>query len=225
MTTAGLRPATAAQSDTESGTAIAQSNKGEHPAGFMSKKAHIIRAEKAFEFKHTISHPWNPDTIVPGTQLDRMVGFERIRINVVRIPAGGAASVYHSHQCEEEWIYILQGQAVLDIDGQDHLLGPGDFAGFPERSIPHQLKNPFNKSLVCLIGGEHSPVAISDFPREGKRLYRHGNIMEVYDTSDAVETGPADIDEIVTTSYRKSLRTGLAGDNESTGEFAQTDDD
>jgi len=30
--------------------------------------------------------------------------------------------------------------------------------------------------------------------------------MEVYDTSDAEESGPADIDEIVTTNYRKSLR-------------------
>lgn len=189
----------------------------------MNEKTHIIRAEKAFEFKHTISHPWNPDSIVPGTQLDRMVGFERIRINVVRVPAGGAASVFHSHQCEEEWMYILQGQAVLDIDGQEHLLGPGDFAGFPERSTAHQLKNPFNKSLVALIGGEHSAVAISDFPHEGKRLYRHGDIMEVYDTSDAVESGPADIDEIVTTSYRKSLRNNPQTKEESTSELSDDD--
>jgi uncharacterized cupin superfamily protein len=172
----------------------------------MSEKIHIIRAEKAFEFKHTISHPWNPDTIVPSTQLDRMVGFERTRINVVRIPAEGEASVFHCHQTEEEWIYILQGQGVLDIDGQEHLLGPGDFAGFPAGSSSNHLKNPFGKSLVCLMGGERREVEITDFPRVGKRLFRHGDIMEVYDTSDAEESGPADIDEIVTTSYRKSLR-------------------
>jgi uncharacterized cupin superfamily protein len=172
----------------------------------MSEKIHIIRAEKAFEFKHTISHPWNPDTIVPGTQLDRMVGFERTRINVVRIPAEGEASVFHCHQTEEEWIYILQGQGVLDIDGQEHLLGPGDFAGFPAGSSSNHLKNPFGKSLVCLMEGERREVEITDFPRVGKRLFRHGDIMEVYDTSDAEESGPADIDEIVTTSYRKSLR-------------------
>ena len=172
----------------------------------MSEQVHIIRAEKAFEFKHTISHPWNPDTIIPGTQLDRMVGLERMRVNVVRIPAGGEASVYHSYQCEEEWIFILQGQGVIDIDGQEHLLGPGDFAGFPARSLPHQLKNPFNKSLICLMGGEHCAVNIADFPRLGKRLFRHGDIMEVYDTADAEESGPANLDEIVTTNYRKSLR-------------------
>ena len=214
-------------------TALAAGNGAPNPAGYGSQrftgnlmidKVHIIRAEKAFEFKHTISYPWNPDTIVPGTQLDRMTGLERTRINVVRIPAGGAASVFHSHECEEEWIYILQGQGVLDIDGQEHLLGPGDFAGFPARSAPHQLRNAGNKSLVCLMGGERSAVAISDFPREGKRLYRHGGIMEVYDTSDAVESGPANIDEIVTTNYRKSLRDGRANDDSSTNDLGAADD-
>jgi len=172
----------------------------------MGDKVHIIRAEKAFEFKHTMSHTWNPDTIVPGTQLDRMVGLERTRISVIRIPAGGDASVYHSLECEEEWIYILRGQGIIDIDDQEHLLGPGDFVGFPVCSVPHQLKNPFKKSLVCLIGGSRCEVNIADFPRLGKRMFRRGDTMEIYDTADAVESAPADLDEIITTNYRKSLR-------------------
>jgi uncharacterized cupin superfamily protein len=174
----------------------------------MAEKNYIVRAEKAFEFKHTISHPWNPDTIIPGTQLDQMVGLKRMRINLVRIPGHAAASVYHSHQCEEEWIYVLQGQAVIEIDDTEHLLGVGDFVGFPAASAPHQLKNPLAKSLVCLLGGERRDVDISDFPREGKRMFRHGDRMELYDTADAEETGPADLDEIVTTNYRKSLNKG-----------------
>lgn len=106
----------------------------------MGEKTHGIRAEKAFEFKHTLSHPLNPDTIVPGTQLDKLVGLQRTRINVVWIPPGGEASVFHSHQIEEEWMCVLQGEGVLDIDGQDHMLGPGNFAGFPARSPPNHLK-------------------------------------------------------------------------------------
>ena len=172
----------------------------------MSEKVHIVRAEKAFEFKDTVSHPWNPETIVPGTQLDRLVGLKHCRVNVLRIPAGGAASVFHSHQVEEEWMYILQGQGILDIDGNEHLLGPGDFAGFPASSAPHQLKNPFGKILVCLRGGQHLDIDIADFPREGKRMYRHGDEMEVYDMADAEESGPANIDEIVSSNLRRSLK-------------------
>ena len=94
---------------------------------------------------------------------------------------------------------------VIEIDDTEHLLGVGDFVGFPAASAPHQLKNPLSKSLVCLMGGERHDVDISDFPREGKRMFRHGDRMELYDTADAEETGPANLDEIVTTNYRKSL--------------------
>ena len=99
-----------------------------------------------------------------------------------------------------------KGKGVIDVDGQEHLVGPGDFAGFPARSAAHQLQNPFGKSLVCLMGGERRDVNISDFPRLGKRLYRHGDAMEVYDASDAEESGPANIGEVVAANYRKSLR-------------------
>jgi uncharacterized cupin superfamily protein len=171
----------------------------------MEKKDPIVRAEKAFEFRHTISHIWNPDTIVPGTQLDRLVGLQRSRVSVVRLPPETSASLYHSRHCEEEWIYVLQGQGVIEIDGTEHLLGPGDFAGFSTPSPHHQLRNPFNKSLICLIGGERSEVDIADFPREGKRMFRRGEHIEVYDTADAEEVAPADFDEYLTQNYRRSL--------------------
>lgn len=172
----------------------------------MAEKTYIVRAEKAFEFKHTVSHAWNSGTIVPATQLDRLVGLARLRLNVVRIAPNSEASLYYSNQCEEEWIYILQGQGVIEIDDSEQLLGPGDFVGFAAPTPAHQLRNPFNKSLVCLMGGERRDVGIADFPRHGRRMFRHGDSMEVYDTSDAEEVAPANIDEIVTNNYRRSLK-------------------
>ncbi len=172
----------------------------------MDEKIHIVRAEKAFEFKHTVSDIWNPGSIVPGTQLGRMVGLERTRVTLLRIAPAGAASLYHANQCEEEWIYVLQGQGVIEVDETEHLLGPGDFAGFPAGSAPHQLRNPFGKSLICLSGGERLAVNIADFPRLGRRMFRHGDSMEVYDTSDAEEVAPANLDEILTNRYRRTLR-------------------
>ena len=171
----------------------------------MEEKTQIVRAEKALEFRHTVSHLWNPEAIVPATQLDRLVGLERSRVNLVRITPGGAASLYHAHQCEEEWIYVLQGQGILEIDGTEHLLGPGDFAGLTAPAPPNQLRNPFAKSLVCLMGGERRDVDIADFPRIGKRMFRRGDHMEVYDTADAEEVAPADFDEFLTQNYRRSL--------------------
>ncbi|WP_292866232.1 hypothetical protein [Nostoc sp. LPT] len=32
-----------------------------------------------------------------------------------------------SHHCEEEWIYILSGQAIAEIDGEEFEVFPGNF--------------------------------------------------------------------------------------------------
>lgn len=171
----------------------------------MADKVHIVRAEQSKEFKDTVTHPWNPANVVAGTQLARNVGLERLRVNVVRVPPNGAASVYHTHQTEEEWLYVLEGKGVIEIDDHEYFLSPGDFAGFPAGSAPRQLRNPFSSPLICLQGGENQAVDITDFPRMGKRMYRHGDTVEVYDTADAEEIAPADLDEVVTTSWRRSL--------------------
>ena len=174
----------------------------------MEEKEPIVRAEKAFEFRQTIAQVWNPGAIVPGTQLDRLVGLTRSRVNLIRLTPGTEASPYHTRHCEEEWIYVLQGQGVIEIDGAEHLLGVGDFVGFSAPSVPHQLRNPFRKSLVCLLGGERSEIDIADFPRLGKRMFRRGEHMEVYDTADAEEIAPADFDEYMTQSYRRAIKKG-----------------
>lgn len=179
----------------------------------MQDKDPIVRAEKAFEFRDTIAQVWNPGAIVPGTQLDRIVGLRRSRVNLIRLTPGTAASPYHTRYSEEEWIYVLQGQGVVEIDGAEHLIGVGDFVGFAAPSVPHQLRNPFNRSLVCLIGGERAEIDIADFPRLGKRMFRRGDHMEVYDTADAEETAPADFDEFMTQSYRRSINSGKASPN------------
>lgn len=168
-------------------------------------KTYIVRAEKAFEFRHTITHPWNPGTIVAGTNLDQMVGLAHSRIRVVRLAPGNVASLYHSHTCEEEWIYVLQGQAALEIEETEHLLGPGDFAGFAAPTAPHQLRNPFQKSLICLMGGSRTVVDMADFPRDGKRLFRQGDSLEIYDSADAEEVAPANMDEELSKNLRRSL--------------------
>ena len=84
---------------------------------------------------------------------------------------------------------------MLEIAEEEHLLGPGDFAGFPAPTAPHQLRNPFSRSLLCLMGGSRELVDAVEFPREGKRLLRRGQQLELYDVADAEETAPAALNE------------------------------
>jgi uncharacterized cupin superfamily protein len=70
---------------------------------------------------------------------------------------------------EEEWIYILSGRAMADIDGKTTEVGPGDFMGFATPSVPHLLRNTFDEEFVYLMGGEDRPIDVVSYPELDKR--------------------------------------------------------
>jgi uncharacterized cupin superfamily protein len=141
----------------------------------------IVRAADIAAHAQEFSHPWNPDSQLRGTQLARSVGLKRTGVNFMRVPAGKESFVYHSHQHEEEWIYVLSGRALALIDDVEYEVGPGDFIGFPTPSVAHHLRNPGPDELVYLVGGESRENEIADFPRLGKRMVRRGKEVEIVD--------------------------------------------
>lgn len=141
----------------------------------------IVRAADIAAHAQEFSHPWNPESLMRGTQLARSVGLRRTGVNLIRIPAGKESFAYHSHQHEEEWLYILAGRGVALIDGVEYDVGAGDFIGFPTPSVAHHLTNPGPDELVYLVGGENRDNEIADFPKLGKRIVRRGKEVDVVD--------------------------------------------
>lgn len=158
----------------------------------MEERRFIVRAEEMEEGESGFSHPWNPNSEMYGTRLGALVGLSRVGVNRVRVPGGKESFIYHSHQREEEWIYVVSGRAVAEIDGEEHEVSAGDFMGFPTPGVAHHLRNPYDEDLVYLVGGENHEVEVADFPRLGKRMLRLGQDVEIYDVSDARGFGPLD---------------------------------
>jgi uncharacterized cupin superfamily protein len=152
----------------------------------------IVHAADIAAHSQEFSHPWNPDSQMHGTQLARSVGLKRTGVNFIRVPAGKESYVYHSHQCEEEWIYVLSGRAIALIDDVEYQVGPGDFIGFPAPSVAHLMRNPGPGDLVYLSGGENREFDVADFPKLGKRMVRTGKQVDIYDAADAQPFGPLD---------------------------------
>lgn len=150
----------------------------------MSQKpalAHLVKADRVKAAEETASHPWNPDSLIIGTHLSPLGGLQRTGVSIVRVPPGKESFCYHAHHYEEEWIYILSGRAVADIDDAEHEVGPGDFMAFPTPSVAHHLRNPFDEEVVYLMGGENREYEVADFPRLGRRMVKlHGEIT-IYD--------------------------------------------
>jgi uncharacterized cupin superfamily protein len=149
----------------------------------------IMRAADIAAHAQEFSHPWNPASLMRGTQLARSVGLKRTGVNFIRVPAGRESFVYHSHRYEEEWLYILAGSGIALIDGQEFAIAAGDFIGFPAPSVAHLLRNTGGEDLVYLSGGENREFEVADFPTIGKRVLRMGDQIDVYDVDDAKPFG------------------------------------
>jgi uncharacterized cupin superfamily protein len=147
----------------------------------MAHEKLIFRAkDRATTPEGRHSHSWNINSEMRGHMLGDKVGLKRIGIHHITIPPGKENFVFHSHQTEEEFLFVLSGRAVIEIEDETHGLEPGDFVGFPTPSVAHHVRNPFDEPFTYLSGGERRDVEIADFPRHGRRMVRIGDKVDIY---------------------------------------------
>jgi len=157
--------------------------------GMDKPSLNIMRAADIAAHAQEFSHPWNPLSLVRGTQLARGVGLKRTGVNLIRVAEGKESFVYHSHRYEEEWIYVLEGNGIALIDGAEYPVGPGDFMGFPTPSVAHNMRNPGPGELVYLSGGENREFEVAEYPTLKRRAVRMGQQVDIYDADDAKAWG------------------------------------
>ncbi len=158
------------------------------------KAAVVLSAGEIEDRRKVFSHPWNERSHVDGVHLSGAAGLERSGVSVVVVAPGKESFVYHSHDFEEEWIYILEGRAQMRIDERETLLSAGDFVAFPTPSVAHHLTNPYDEPVRYLMGGECREVEIAHFPDLGRRLIRQGSKVDVI-REDAIEDFARLVDE------------------------------
>jgi uncharacterized cupin superfamily protein len=75
-------------------------------------------------------------------------------VNLVTLAPGSWSSQRHWHANEDEFVYILGGEATLITDAGETILGPGMAAGFPAgRSDGHHLVNRSERPVLYLEVG------------------------------------------------------------------------
>jgi len=117
-----------------------------------------------------IRHPWNPNSEVHLKHLAHRAGLRRVALTLARVPPGKESFVYHSHERDEEFLFVLSGRGRAEIDGRFYEVGPGDFMGFTAPGVAHHLTNPYEEDLVYLMGGERSNLDIGHFPKLGRHI-------------------------------------------------------
>ena len=154
---------------------------GDTIARMTAPRSPLVRAdERASLAEHAFSHPLNPKSELRSVALGDLVGLKRLGVHLVRMAPGKESFVRHSHYLEEEFIYVLSGRGVVELDDEEHEVGPGDFLGFPTPSVAHHLRNPFAEELVYLTAGERRDADIAEYPTLGKRVVRIGTHVAVH---------------------------------------------
>ncbi|MEN0653624.1 MULTISPECIES: cupin domain-containing protein [Hyphobacterium] len=87
-------------------------------------------------------------------ELGEAAGLSQYGVNLVRVPPGSWSSQRHWHTHEDEFVYLIEGEAVLVTDSGESVMRPGDFAGFPAGDGDgHHLQNRSDRDAVFLVVG------------------------------------------------------------------------
>ena len=141
----------------------------------------IVRAARDWADAHRYVHPLDATCDTLGRFVSRASGLKRAGLSVMRLAPGKASFPLHAHQCEEEWVYILEGAATALIGDAAYTVGAGDFVAYPAGGAPHSLRNDGAADVVYLMGGENLAADIVDFPVLGRRMTRVGDKIDLTD--------------------------------------------
>ncbi|MFP3921713.1 MAG: cupin domain-containing protein [Dichotomicrobium sp.] len=98
-------------------------------------------------------------------KLGDIVGIEQFGVNLVTLEPGAWSSQRHWHEKEDEFVYVIAGEATLVTDDGERTLTPGMFAGFPAGdSNAHQLANNSDAPVIYLEIGTRIPDERAAYP-------------------------------------------------------------
>ena len=92
-----------------------------------------------------------------GAPFGRAFGLTRLGIHHERLPPGRRTSFPHAESAEEEFVYVIEGEPDVWLDGYLHRLCPGDAVGFPAgTAVAHTFLNNTEAEIHLLVVGERS---------------------------------------------------------------------
>jgi uncharacterized cupin superfamily protein len=97
--------------------------------------------------------------------LGNVFGLRNFGVNLVRLAPGAISALRHAHTRQDEFVYILEGHAVLCTDEGRTPLAPGMCAGFRAGTgNAHHLRNDSDADVVYLEVGDRTQGDEASYP-------------------------------------------------------------
>ncbi len=114
-------------------------------------------------------------------KLGDAAGLSDFGVNLVRLAPGKWSSQRHWHTVEDEFVWMLEGEAVMVDDAGEHVLRPGDCCAWKAgETNGHHIQNRTDRDAVYLEVGSRRPDTDGcDYPdidmvaKPAEPFYRH----------------------------------------------------
>ena len=114
------------------------------------------------------NYPQQFKSVVAGRvkkRLGNAAGLKNFGVNLVRLAPGSCSALRHWHTCQDEFIYVLEGEVCLVVSSGEQVLKPGMAAGFPAGDADgHHLVNRTNADVVYLEIGDRTAGDSANYP-------------------------------------------------------------
>jgi Uncharacterized conserved protein, contains double-stranded beta-helix domain len=114
------------------------------------------------------SYPKEFAPVISGREKQKIgdaAGLTQFGVNITRIKPGSASALRHWHEQEDEFIYLLEGELILQEEAGETVLKGGDAAGFKAGSgVAHCLVNRSGHDAVYLEIGTRADSERVHYP-------------------------------------------------------------
>ena len=122
------------------------------------------------------THFLNPNAVRINKSLGDLTGLTGLGFHIIEVQPGRETTEYHVHHHEDECIYVLSGAATATLGEETFEIKAGDFVGYRKGGLAHTVVNTGTDVFRCIVVGERLAHDVGDYPRLGKRIYRHAGL-------------------------------------------------
>ena len=101
--------------------------------------------------------------------LGDLFGLTNFGVNMTVLKPGGESALMHRQSRQDEFVYMIAGEAVLATDRGEIVLTAGMCAGFPKGGLAHHLVNRSDADVVYLEIGDRTPGDSGEYPFDDLR--------------------------------------------------------
>jgi len=133
----------------------------------MTKHEHVIQLSEVPV--DTINAPEGSAFGGRRQRVGMHVGAQRLGYSFFTVPPGKAAFPYHTHNGNEEMIYVIGGEGILRFSNEEITVSAGTVVACPPGSdYPHQLINTGAAELHYLVVSTMEYPDLSEYPDSNK---------------------------------------------------------